>query len=1049
MRTISVLFFHLIFLSGLIAQTPMKQIADHPYVEPQLLSIREGILSSGHLTRTGKASFSQPLPSIRMQHEAIKSFTISRSGSFWIDLHANDLWSQRSSLQDVLATLIPGGRSVHARELNWKQLDEQMDDIGMTHIRVHQTFAGHPIHRQDMVLHIKNGSIRDLNGFAWTGKVPSKIPTPLSSIEALEAAKAHLSSSGVKFQPKPSFDGITHPDDEARLVWYPIQGSLVLTYEVSIHPNMMDHWKLFVDATTLEIVEAYSQLCNLAPLHLYDMTRHTSCGHHHPLEMALSEPDGSASPLADGATVINDQDLFGINRPVNAYQVGTTYYMIDASRSGMFMSNQSVMPNDPVGVIWTIDGQNGSPSLPNFELIHVANTNNNWKNLEVSAHYNGGEAYQYFLQTFNRKSINGNGGNIISIINVADDNGNSMDNAFWNGTAMFYGNGDVAFNAPLAKALDVAGHEMSHGVIQNTANLEYVGQSGALNESYADVFGAMIDRDDWKMGEDVTNPAIFPTGALRDLSNPNNGGTQLGDPGWQPKHMSEYQNLPNTPEGDNGGVHINSGIPNRAFYLLATSVGKDKAEQIYYRALTTYLVKSSQFIDMRIAAEKAATDRHGAGSPEVMAVRNAFDAVGIGAGQGGSYEEDIEVNDGTDFILATDVNDSDLYWVPPSNPSQFVKMNVPAPISRPSFTDDGLACVYVDNQQNMILINFNFNPGFTYQAEYLENNPQGIWRNVVVSKDGSKIAYTTANLRNEISVFDFNSSTNFVHTLYNPTSAPGGLTTGDVLYPDAMEWDYSGEYLMYDALNRLATTFGNGIDYWDISFLRAWSHSPNGHGSGQIGKLFSTLPESISVGNPSFAKNSPYIIVFDFLEGYYDVFGQWQTEYRIKAANIEAGQVNDIYLNTTIGYPSYSRLDDKILFTYDNFGSLLLATINLQPSNKTLPVPGTDVILITGAQKGVWYTVGNRIFTSTNEAPGSMSSLKVWPQPASDILNIMAIEQMEFISYEVFDMTGRKVLQDQMSDTHQIRISDLYPGPYMLRLWSQQGQYFVTKFVRQ
>jgi Zn-dependent metalloprotease len=88
------------------------------------------------------------------------------------------------------------------------------------------------------------------------------------------------------------------------------------------------------------------------------------------------------------------------------------------------------------------------------------------------------------------------------LINVADDDGSSMGNAFWNGQAMFYGNGDGAFQ-PLARGLDVAGHEMSHGVIQSTANLEYQGESGALNESFADVFGVLIDRDDWKIGEDV------------------------------------------------------------------------------------------------------------------------------------------------------------------------------------------------------------------------------------------------------------------------------------------------------------------------------------------------------------------------------------------------------------------------------------------------------------------------------------------------------------------------------------------------------------------
>jgi Zn-dependent metalloprotease len=98
----------------------------------------------------------------------------------------------------------------------------------------------------------------------------------------------------------------------------------------------------------------------------------------------------------------------------------------------------------------------------------------------VSAHYNAGQAFEYFRNTFNRNSINGSGGNVISIINVTDENDGNMDNAFWSQTAMYYGNGDVAFQQ-LARGLDAAGHEMSHGVIDNTANLEYLSQSGALN----------------------------------------------------------------------------------------------------------------------------------------------------------------------------------------------------------------------------------------------------------------------------------------------------------------------------------------------------------------------------------------------------------------------------------------------------------------------------------------------------------------------------------------------------------------------------------------
>ena len=101
-----------------------------------------------------------------------------------------------------------------------------------------------------------------------------------------------------------------------------------------------------------------------------------------------------------------------------------------------------------------------------------------WSNkTAVSAHYNSSVAYEYYRTTHNRNSINGTGGNVVSIINVNNKNGTKMDNAYWNGEMMFYGNGNSAF-LPLAGSLDVAGHEMTHGVVQNTANLEYQGQSG-------------------------------------------------------------------------------------------------------------------------------------------------------------------------------------------------------------------------------------------------------------------------------------------------------------------------------------------------------------------------------------------------------------------------------------------------------------------------------------------------------------------------------------------------------------------------------------------
>jgi hypothetical protein len=236
---------------------------------------------------------------------------------------------------------------------------------------------------------------------------------------------------------------------------------------------------------------------------------------------------------------------------------------------------------------------------------------------------------------------------------------------------------------------------------------------------------------------------------------------------------------------------------------------------------------------------------------------------------------------------------------------------------------------------------------------------------------------------------------------------------------------------MYDGLNRIRSSFGDGIEYWDISFIQVWDNSSNGFAAGYVGKLFNSLPESVSVGNASFAKNSPYIIVFDFIEEYFDNIGVLQTDYRILAANIEAGYVNQIYENTTLGYPSYSRQDDKILFTYDEFGDLLLARIDIQPGDKTLPVDGTDFVFITGAQKGVWFQTGSRIISAVEGVV--VREIQVYPQPAIDVLNVQEDDATPFTAYRLIEMTGRVRGSGELTE-QTIYISLVTSGYYILQL---------------
>lgn len=156
------------------------------------------------------------------------------------------------------------------------------------------------------------------------------------------------------------------------------------------------------------------------------------------------------------------------------------------------------------------------------------------------------------------------------------------------------------------------------------------------------------------------NTSVFSSGALRDLSNPHNGGNDFNDAGYQPAHYSERY----TGSQDNGGVHINSGIPNKAFQLFADAITKDKAEQVYYRALDLYLLKSSNFVDCRNAIVQAADDLYG--TTEVNAANAAFTAVGIGAGAGTDPQTDIDTNPGDDFILMSDADFAALYIFTPT-----------------------------------------------------------------------------------------------------------------------------------------------------------------------------------------------------------------------------------------------------------------------------------------------------------------------------------------------------------------------------------------------
>jgi len=290
------------------------------------------------------------------------------------------------------------------------------------------------------------------------------------------------------------------------------------------------------------------------------------------------------------------------------------------------------------------DAKNGS-SLPGT----VARKEGEGATADVTVNeaYDGsGYTYDLYNEVYQRNSIDGSGMRLDSTVHYRV----GYDNAFWDGEQMVYGDGDE--NLPVSErlfnrftiALDVIGHELTHGVTQFEAKLTYSQQPGALNESMSDVFGSLVKQHhlqqsatdaDWLIGQGLLTENVKGV-ALRSMKAP---GTAYDDPVLgkdpQPGHMKDYVNT----LSDNGGVHINSGIPNHAFYVIATELGGyawEKAGQIWYVTLKDKLTANSNFQNCADLTYQAAGELFGAGSIEQQAVQKGWSEVGLTVGGGGT-----------------------------------------------------------------------------------------------------------------------------------------------------------------------------------------------------------------------------------------------------------------------------------------------------------------------------------------------------------------------------------------------------------------------------
>lgn len=319
--------------------------------------------------------------------------------------------------------------------------------------------------------------------------------------------------------------------------------------------------------------------------------------------LALYAPDGSLIAMDDDSGSSDGAAIMDLQLPQNGrYRVvaqskdaasGGLYSLKFGLREAGFVTRQTYSANHGTNLPGMLLRTEGQPAIGDADVDN--------------AHDFAQTSYNYYWNTYRRDSYDNNGTVIVSTAHY----GTNYANAFWNGRQLTYGDGMVA--------LDVVAHELTHGVIENTANLEYNWQSGALNESLADVFATMIDRDDWLLGEDLPEDALAGRDAIRSLSNPKQYG--------QPDHARDWV----ATCSDDEGVHANSGITNKAYYNIATNaaVGKDRAERIFYQMLVYHMTPSTTLEQARAFAIEATTELYPKDEAAQNAVRAGFDAVGL------------------------------------------------------------------------------------------------------------------------------------------------------------------------------------------------------------------------------------------------------------------------------------------------------------------------------------------------------------------------------------------------------------------------------------
>ncbi|MFD1467717.1 M4 family metallopeptidase [Hymenobacter caeli] len=489
----------------------------------------------------------------------------------------------------------------------------ETDALGFTHQKYAQYYKGIRVEHAAYTVHARGGAVESISGDYE--QLAGLNTTPVLGVAAaLDNALARVGAAKYMWQDAAAEAGLQAAQGDPRATYRP-QGELVivrdlqtdqpvLAYKFNIYAQQpVSRAYVYVDARSGKVV-------------LQDAI--------------IKHATGATATFAtaySGTRALPDETATG-GYHLREYTRGNGIETYNCKKSNSYTSATDFIDADNS---WTATEYN----------------NANYDNVAGDAHFGAQSTYDYWKAVHARNSYDNAGAKIKSYVHFDDTpgDGKGYENAYWDGTEMTYGDGYTTFK-PLA-ALDVCGHEIGHAVCENTANLTYANESGAMNEGLSDIWGASIEKytcdklgltkSTWDIGEDIMKQG----GALRSMSNPN----LYGQPAlYKGKYWVASTTSPSN-ANDQGGVHTNSGVLNYWYYLVAvgksgtneagtaysvTGIGLDATAKITFRMEDVYMTASSTYAQARTYSIQAATDLYGATSAQTTAVTNAWTAVGVG-----------------------------------------------------------------------------------------------------------------------------------------------------------------------------------------------------------------------------------------------------------------------------------------------------------------------------------------------------------------------------------------------------------------------------------